>query len=155
LHLPLLPPLPATTILPLNIFFSGNDNIPNSYSHHHPIAIRYQAPKQTMASAGRVDKEIALICQPDSTSGVIAQVADDDKSVTSCPRGWRHLIGTITGPEGTPYEGGVFDVDVIIPTEYPFEPPKMKFITKIWHPNVSSQTGAICLVSNSGTCIVL
>ena len=108
-----------------------------------------------MASAGRVDKEIALICEPDSTSGVIAQVADDDKSVTSCPRGWRHLIGTITGPEGTPYEGGVFDVDIIIPTEYPFEPPKMKFITKIWHPNVSSQTGAICLVSNSGMCIVI
>lgn len=28
---------------------------------------------------------------------------------------------------------------------YPFEPPVMKFDTKIWHPNVSSQTGAICL----------
>ena len=27
----------------------------------------------------------------------------------------------------------------------PFEPPKMKFDTKVWHPNVSSQTGAICL----------
>merc|ERR1712176_469079 len=49
------------------------------------------------------------------------------------------------GPEGTPYEGGVFDVDVLIPSEYPFEPPKMKFTTKIWHPNISSQTGAICL----------
>ena len=99
-----------------------------------------------MGSAGRVDKEIALICKPDSTSGVIAQVADDDKSVPSHPRGWRHLIGSITGPDGTPYEGGVFDVDIVIPAEYPFEPPKMKFITKIWHPNVSSQTGAICLV---------
>ena len=28
---------------------------------------------------------------------------------------------------------------------YPFEPPKVKFKTKVWHPNVSSQTGAICL----------
>ncbi len=36
-------------------------------------------------------------------------------------------------------------VDIVIPPNYPFEPPKMKFLTKMWHPNVSSQTGAICL----------
>ncbi len=86
-----------------------------------------------------------MICKPDS-SGVIAVCATDDMRVPSNP-GWRHLVGTITGPEGTPYEGGVFDVDILIPREYPFEPPKMKFITRIWHPNISSQTGAICLVS--------
>ena len=45
----------------------------------------------------------------------------------------------------TPYEGGKFLVDIIIPPDYPFKPPKMKFDTKIWHPNISSQTGAICL----------
>ena len=99
-----------------------------------------------MASAGRVKKEISTICKPDSTSGVIAQVAPDDQHVPGKP-GWRHLVGTINGPDGTCYDGGVFDVDILIPCEYPFEPPKMRFITKIWHPNVSSQTGAICLVS--------
>merc|ERR1719251_121019 len=46
---------------------------------------------------------------------------------------------------GTVYEGGSFEVDIVIPQSYPFEPPKMKFMTKVWHPNVSSQTGAICL----------
>jgi len=45
----------------------------------------------------------------------------------------------------TPYEGGIFHVDIVIPPDYPFKPPKMKFDTKIWHPNISSQTGAICL----------
>ena len=45
----------------------------------------------------------------------------------------------------TCYEGGIFYVDINIPPDYPFKPPKMKFDTKIWHPNVSSQTGAICL----------
>ncbi len=53
--------------------------------------------------------------------------------------------GTVLGPSGTPYEGGVFLVDILIPVNYPFEPPKMRFDTKVWHPNVSSQNGAICL----------
>lgn len=43
------------------------------------------------------------------------------------------------------YEKGKFKVEINIPKSYPFEPPKMKFITKVWHPNISSQTGAICL----------
>ncbi|KAJ7945655.1 putative Ubiquitin-conjugating enzyme E2 [Quillaja saponaria] len=55
------------------------------------------------------------------------------------------LIGTIPGPIGTPYEGGTFQIDITLPDGYPFEPPKMHFATKVWHPNVSSQSGAICL----------
>jgi ubiquitin-conjugating enzyme (huntingtin interacting protein 2) len=58
---------------------------------------------------------------------------------------YRHWKGRIKGPIDTVYQGGVFDVDIIIPDEYPFKPPKMKFDTKIWHPNISSVTGAICL----------
>merc|ERR1711879_442055 len=38
---------------------------------------------------------------------------------------------------------GTIDIDV--PDDYPYNPPKMKIDTKIWHPNISSQTGAICL----------
>ena len=57
----------------------------------------------------------------------------------------RFLVGSITGPKDTPYEGGTWQVSVEIPRNYPFEPPKMKFITPMWHPNISSQTGAICI----------
>jgi len=53
--------------------------------------------------------------------------------------------GTLYGPIDTVYEGGTFEIDIEIPGDYPYNPPKMKFTTKIWHPNVSSQTGAICL----------
>jgi hypothetical protein len=37
---------------------------------------------------------------------------------------------TIKGPDDTPYAGGIFEVDIVIPSDYPFNPPKMKFITK-------------------------
>merc|ERR1711935_813967 len=56
-----------------------------------------------------------------------------------------HLFGEIPGPPDTPFAGARFQLDILIPPTYPFSPPKVKFLTKIWHPNVSSQTGLICL----------
>ncbi|XP_075857314.1 ubiquitin-conjugating enzyme E2 K isoform X1 [Microcebus murinus] len=55
------------------------------------------------------------------------------------------LRGEIAGPPDTPYEGGRYQLEIKIPETYPFNPPKVRFITKIWHPNISSVTGAICL----------
>lgn len=51
----------------------------------------------------------------------------------------------VQGPPETPFEGGTYRVDIIVPDSYPFNPPKVRFLTKIWHPNISSVTGAICL----------
>lgn len=50
-----------------------------------------------------------------------------------------------SGPRDTSYEGGHFYVDIELEDQYPFVPPKMRFVTKVWHPNVSSANGAICL----------
>mmetsp|Transcript_34430 Transcript_34430/g.47986 ORF Transcript_34430/g.47986 Transcript_34430/m.47986 type:complete len:170 (-) Transcript_34430:86-595(-) len=55
------------------------------------------------------------------------------------------MEGTFRGPQDTPYENGTFVVRIEIPVRYPFEPPKVKFLTKVWHPNISSKTGVICL----------
>ena len=51
----------------------------------------------------------------------------------------------LLGAAGTPFENGKYRLSIELTSEYPFKPPKMKFDTKIWHPNISSVTGAICL----------
>ncbi len=55
---------------------------------------------------------------------------------------WKVLID---GPEGTPFVGGKFIVNVDFSDNYPFKPPKIKFATKIYHPNVKTDTGEICM----------
>ena len=50
----------------------------------------------------------------------------------------------LLGPSGTPYEGGKFKLHIYFTTDHPFRPPKIKFKTKIFHPNIS-QTGNICI----------
>jgi len=51
---------------------------------------------------------------------------------------------TIAGPKGSPYEGGVFSLELSIPENYPMDAPEVTFVTKVYHPNISSD-GDICL----------
>lgn len=96
--------------------------------------MRKRLPAAAMATnrARRVAKEIADI-HSDTSSKVHAEPVGSGDDLT-------HLKGRFKGPPGTPYEGGTFVVDIRIPNEYPFRPPIMKFDTRLWHPNVSSQT---------------
>ncbi|QIW99446.1 hypothetical protein AMS68_004964 [Peltaster fructicola] len=88
----------------------------------------------------RLQKEIQDILK-DTHSGIVVTTPQGDSEFKDLT----HFHGHFQGPPDTPYEGGSYDVDIKITAEYPFKPPEMRFITRIWHPNVSSQTGAICL----------
>merc|ERR550537_1573995 len=84
----------------------------------------------------RLEKELQDIRALSKDSSVSADAVGQDLT---------HWKGHLKGPKETPYTNGHFVIDIEIPADYPYNPPKMKFDTKIWHPNISSQTGAICL----------
>lgn len=50
----------------------------------------------------------------------------------------------IIGPPDTLYEGGVFKARMSFPPDYPQMPPKMRFISELWHPNVYPN-GEVCI----------
>ncbi|XP_046744577.1 ubiquitin-conjugating enzyme E2 T-like [Diprion similis] len=54
------------------------------------------------------------------------------------------LAANILGPLGSPYEGGLFQLEIEIPESYPFEPPRLKFLTPVYHPNIDD-AGRICM----------
>ena len=60
------------------------------------------------------------------------------------PENYRYFLGVIQGPDGSPYENGIFYVEIFITKQYPMKPPRCRFITPISHPNVDV-LGRICL----------
>jgi peroxin-4 len=51
----------------------------------------------------------------------------------------------IKGPPDSPFCGHWFLLNIIVPPDYPMAAPKIKFITKVFHPNIHYGTGEICL----------
>jgi len=94
--------------------------------------------KMSNIAQQRIQREFREVVKSEEVakSGVQLTLVNDDLT---------ELKGTIAGPPDTPYEGGTYILEIKIPDTYPFNPPKVRFVTKIWHPNISSVTGAICL----------
>ncbi|XP_072040431.1 ubiquitin-conjugating enzyme E2 K-like [Amphiura filiformis] len=89
-------------------------------------------------AAGRIKRELTEVTTSEeyAKSQIKIDIVDSDLT---------ELRGEIVGPPDTPYEGGRYLLEIKIPETYPFNPPRVRFLTKIWHPNISSVTGAICL----------
>lgn len=62
-------------------------------------------------------------------------------TILADPFNWSAVIA---GPPGSPYEGGRFAMQLQFPIDYPFKPPYLRFVTQIWHPNVSVE-GGVCM----------
>lgn len=76
-----------------------------------------------------------------------ATVADDSGCHISWPdeSDLHKAHGVISGPDGSPYEGGIFNVHITFPVSYPMAPPKVILATRIYHPNINGNNGKICI----------
>lgn len=84
-------------------------------------------PKRILKEAERL--------QVDAPEGIQAIPSEEDI---------RYFDVSIQGPDGSPFEKGIFKLELWLPSSYPMEPPKVRFLTKIYHPNID-KLGRICL----------
>ncbi|KAK6176397.1 hypothetical protein SNE40_014690 [Patella caerulea] len=66
----------------------------------------------------------------------ISAIPDDNNA--------RYFHVVIKGPSESPYHSGLFELELFLPEEYPMSAPKVRFMTKIYHPNID-KLGRICL----------
>uniref|UniRef100_A0A1I7Y216 E2 ubiquitin-conjugating enzyme n=1 Tax=Steinernema glaseri TaxID=37863 RepID=A0A1I7Y216_9BILA len=86
------------------------------------------------SSSRRLRKELADLQSADFK--VLRNIDFDENNLL-------HWTGFLV-PDKEPYNKGAFKIAIDFPTEYPFKPPKITFMTKIYHPNVDEK-GQVCL----------
>lgn len=91
-----------------------------------------QTPNHTKSNRIRKELQEFELDPPENCSAGPADHSDLDN--------W---LAVIQGPEGSEYEGETFELSIVLPANYPFAPPVVKFITPILHCNIKN--GSICL----------
>ncbi|KAI3630662.1 hypothetical protein MIR68_008918 [Amoeboaphelidium protococcarum] len=73
-------------------------------------------------------------------------VAESPPGINALPHedNLRYFDVVMSGPEDSPFAGGSFKLELFLPDDYPMAPPKVRFLTKIYHPNID-KLGRICL----------
>lgn len=82
----------------------------------------------------RIIKETERLVS-DPVPGILAIPSEDNL---------RHFQVKIEGPLLSPYANGIFDLELYLPDDYPMCAPKVRFLTRIYHPNID-KLGRICL----------
>ena len=86
-------------------------------------------------AAARLLKDLKKM-QEDSTHDSLQATPSGDNLFQ-----WEAII---FGPDETIWEGGIFQLSLTFPEDYPNKPPKVKFLTQMFHPNIYND-GSICL----------
>jgi ubiquitin-protein ligase len=73
---------------------------------------------------------LATELMTDPVEGFAPEIPDDSNLYN-----WRIYL---EGPKDTIYEGGVFQLNMSFPRDYPMAPPELRFISDFWHPNGTS-----------------
>ncbi|KAG8077515.1 hypothetical protein GUJ93_ZPchr0007g3696 [Zizania palustris] len=124
---------PATLIVPLSARNSKHPRrrcSPEEEAHAPP----QPDPMANSNLPRRIIKETQrLLSEP--APGISASPSEENM---------RYFNVMILGPAQSPYEGGVFKLELFLPEEYPMAAPKVRFLTKIYHPNID-KLGRICL----------
>ncbi|EPS45164.1 hypothetical protein H072_854 [Dactylellina haptotyla CBS 200.50] len=94
-------------------------------------------PSANANASRRLLQELSKFNQEDNPAVTYLGPVDDEDIF--------HWRGGLRGTPDSPYEGGVWDLDIVIPDNYPLAPPTVTFMTKMCHPNVHIKTGEICL----------
>lgn len=84
-------------------------------------------PKRILKETERLSKE--------PVPGISVQPHEDNS---------RYFNVVLAGPTGSPYEGGVFKLELFLPADYPMQAPRTRFLTKVYHPNID-RLGRVCL----------
>ncbi|AQK89332.1 Ubiquitin-conjugating enzyme E2 20 [Zea mays] len=101
-------------------------------------------PKPASAGAGKGAEGQSVVRRLQSE--LMALMMGGDPGVSAFPEGdnMLHWVGTIAGSAGTAYEGTSYRLALAFTAEYPYKPPKVRFDTPCFHPNVDVH-GNICL----------
>lgn len=85
----------------------------------------------------RLGKEIKSVTSPDKPFPNLIDVQLEQDSLFT----WKV---TFSGPDPSPYAKGIFKMVLTATENYPHEAPKVRFLTKVFHPGVSFTEGTVC-----------
>ncbi|KAM3134996.1 hypothetical protein pb186bvf_012820 [Paramecium bursaria] len=75
----------------------------------------------------------------------IAKLLMSNYHVESFPNNPYQFKITISGPHDSLYSGGEYQIQVLLPEQYPYKSPSIGFLTRIYHPNIDEASGSVCL----------